>query len=290
MRLRFNGGAFAPIANPLTCGTANTEGAFLPFSNENGALAISPFTVEGCASPQFTAPPLSQSLTVVPKKGGSESNFVFTITRPQGQQYLSQMKTTLPPGLVAKIPSVPLCQEAQANAGTCPATSQVGVTQVAAGSGEPFKFNGRVYLTEHYEGAPYGLSIVTPTEAGPFNFGPITTRASINVNKTTAQVEVAIVKSFVQGGEVKGLPTIVGGIPTRIRSITVAITHPNYIINPTNCSALTGTRCWARRSARPRSCPRRSRSKTAPRSRSRRSSRPIPPGTRPRARMERASA
>ena len=39
---------------------------------------------------------------------------------------------------------------------------------------------------------------------------------------------------------VSGLPTIVGGIPTRIRSITVAITHPNYVINPTNCNALTG--------------------------------------------------
>ena len=107
-------------------------------------LRESPFTVEGCASPQFTAPPLSQSIAVTPKNGGSESNFTFTITRPQGQQYLAQMKTVLPPGVVAKIPSVPLCPEAQANAGTCPSTSQVGVVQVAAGSGEPFTFNGEV--------------------------------------------------------------------------------------------------------------------------------------------------
>ncbi|HTZ88562.1 MAG TPA: hypothetical protein VMB05_18010, partial [Solirubrobacteraceae bacterium] len=227
--------------NPVSCGAAAAEAAFLPFSLENGTLTPpSAFTVEGCASPQFSAPPLAQSLSVAPKQGGSESNFVFTITRPQGQQYLSQMSTKLPPGLVAKIPSVPLCSEALANAGTCPATSAIGATEVASGSGEPFHFKGKVYLTEGYEGAPYGLSIVTPTEAGPFNFGPIVTRAKINVEKTTAQVEVTIVRSFVQGQNVSGLPTIVGGIPTRIRSITVAITHPNYIINPTNCSVLNG--------------------------------------------------
>ncbi len=151
------------------------------------------------------------------------------------------MKTVLPPGVVAKIPSVPLCPEANANAGTCPSTSRIGFVQVASGSGtQPYTFTGEVFLTEHYEGAPYGLDIVTPTAAGPFNFGPVNTRAKINVNPNTAQVEVTILKSTVQGSTVSGLPTIVGGIPTRIRSITVAITHSNYVINPTNCNALKG--------------------------------------------------
>lgn len=240
LTLHFNGGNFAPIANPISCEISALATEFLPFSRAVPALGSSPFSTTGCASPQFTAPPLAQSLVVTPGTGGSTSNFSFTIARPQGEQYLSQMKTVLPPGLVAKIPSVPRCAEALANAGNCPSTSQIGTVQVQAGSGTPFNFNGKVFLTEKYEGGAYGLDIVTPTEAGPFNFGPINTRAKISVNEHTAQVEVTVVKSFVQGAAVSGLPTIVGGIPTRIRSITVSITHPNYIINPTNCAALRG--------------------------------------------------
>ena len=90
------------------CGTATSTVSRFPTAGKRSARS-SPFTVGSCPVPQFTAPPLSQSLAVFPKKGGSESNLVFTITRPQGQQYLGQMKTVLPPGVVAKIPSVPLC-------------------------------------------------------------------------------------------------------------------------------------------------------------------------------------
>jgi hypothetical protein len=146
------------------------------------------------------------------------------------------MSTTLPPGVTAKIPSVPRCPEAQANAGTCPETSLIGAVRVTAGSGVPYPFMGKVYLTERYEGAPYGLSIVVPTAAGPFNFGNTVTRAKIEVNPITARVTVAVVRSFVQGATVGGLPTIVGGVPIRMRELTVSINRPNYILNPTNCS------------------------------------------------------
>jgi hypothetical protein len=238
--LHLNGGAFAPIANPLTCGPVAAAVVFQPFSGQPGASLESPFNIENCASPQFAAPPISQSTSTEPPIGGAESNFTFTLTRPEGQQYLSQMSTMLPPGVVAKIPSVPRCAEAQANAGTCSAASQVGTVQIKAGSGEPFPFNGKVYLTEKYEGAPYGLSIVVPTAAGPFNFGNVVSRAKITVNQNTAQVGVALTKSFVPGhaGAVSGLPTIVQGIPTRIREITVNINRPNYLLNPTSCSPL----------------------------------------------------
>jgi hypothetical protein len=242
--LHLNGGAFAPIANPLSCGTTTSRAEFLPFTGSPGAIFEPPFTTEHCAAPQFAAPPLSQSTSLQPGIGGGEGNFTFTVTRPEGQQYLAQMKTKLAPGVVAKIPSVTQCGEAQANAGTCSAASQIGNVQVKAGSGEPFPFNGTVYLTEHYEGAPYGLSIVVPTAAGPFNFGNVVTRAKIEVNPITAQVEVTVFKSFVPHGNgttttVSGLPTIVSGIPIRIREITVNVNRPNYILEPTNCSPLT---------------------------------------------------
>jgi hypothetical protein len=241
--LHFNGGPFAPIANPLACGTANAQAVFTPFANPaTTVLSASPFTTVGC--PGF-AP--TQSTSAIPNTAGAESNFTFTLVRPQGQQYIQQMSTTLPPGVVAKIPSVTPCAEAQANAGTCSEASLIGAVRVTAGSGEPYPFMGKVYLTEHYEGAPYGLSVVVPTAAGPFNFGNTVTRAKIEINPTSARVTVAVVKSFVQGATTSGVPTIVGGIPIRMRELTVSINRPNYILNPTNCSefqtetALTST-------------------------------------------------
>jgi hypothetical protein len=225
--LHFNGGSFAPIANPLKCETGKIKSEFTPFS---GSL-ISPsfeeeFKTENCASPQF-AP--SQSAFVVPATGGTDTGLVFSLTRPEGQQYLEKVTTVLPPGLVGKIPTVPLCTEAQAAAtqssgAGCPLASQIGTVTATAGSGEPYPFNGAVYLTGPYEGAPYGLAFKVPVVAGPFNLGEEISRAKISVEPYSARVVVT-----------STLPTIRGGIPTRLRSLTVSVNRPNYIVNPTNC-------------------------------------------------------
>jgi hypothetical protein len=225
LTLHLRGGGLAPIANPLQCGSATTTAAFVPYSLPLTSVSplVAPFNVSGCPSPlPFN---WAQSSATVPTTGGAVSAYTFTLSRPDGQQYLEKTSVTLPPGLVAKIPSVALCAEAQANAGTCPVASKVGVVLAEAGSGSPFPFSGNVYLTEKYQGAPYGLSIVVPVVAGPFNLGTEVTRSKIEVNPNTARVTVNTPK----------VPTIRGGIPVRLRTLKVAITAPNYILNPTNC-------------------------------------------------------
>ncbi len=138
---------------------------------------------------------------------------------------MKTLSTTLPPGVYAKIPTVPtLCNEAQAKAGACPAASLVGTVTAKAGSGTPFAFGGLVYLTGPDEGAPYGLNFQVPVVAGPFNLGQETTHAKIEVNPNTARVVVS-----------SPVPTIRAGIPTRIRELTVNLTRANYAVNPTNC-------------------------------------------------------
>jgi hypothetical protein len=227
IKLHFGRGALTPIANPLSCGSASTEGNFMPFTGNPAKIVNSSFTPSGCPNPlpfSLTQGTVNQTTTA-----GGHTNYTFNLNREDGQQYLQRVQTTLPPGVVGAIPSVTLCTEAQANTVTCPATSQIGTAAASSGSGAaPYHFgNGIVYLTGPYNGAPYGLEIVVPAVAGPFNLGPAVTRAMINVNETTGRVTTSAY-----------IPTIVGGIPTRIRNLSVSINKQGFLYNPTNCGAL----------------------------------------------------
>jgi hypothetical protein len=84
-----------------------------------------------------------------------------------------------------------------------------------------------------YKGAPFGLSIVVPAIAGPFDLGNVVVRAAIYIDPHTAQVTVTT----------DPLPQIIDGVPTDIRTINAVIDRPGFTFNPTNCSpmAVTGT-------------------------------------------------
>src|SRR5580692_1328432 len=234
LTLHFKGGARAPLANPLACGAVQPAAAITPYGGEPATSAATPgFVIDsngaggGCPAPlPFT---LTQSLLPQsPAQAGAYDPATFSLARGDGQQYLSKLATTLPPGLLGAIPSVSLCGEAAANAGTCAATSQIGTVAVAAGAGsEPYTFTGRAYLTGSYAGAPYGLSIVVPAVAGPYNLGEVVTRAGIAVGLYSGRVTVT-----------STLPTIVGGVPLRLKSVNVAVNRAKFLFNPTNCGAL----------------------------------------------------
>jgi hypothetical protein len=226
LTLHFNRGALTSVANPLICGTPTGSSSFTPVATEGVPAAAGEFGVPitGCASSiPFS---LSQSTQYEPPSAAGHSAYTFNLTRPEGQQYLEKVKTTLPSGLVGEIPAVTLCGEPQAQEGTCGAASRIGTATVTAGSGSsPYAFSGPVYMTGPYNGAPFGLSIAVPAVAGPFNLGLVKTRSTINVNQTTARVTAETT-----------LPTIVGGIPIRLRSLSVNVNRQGFLLNPTNCS------------------------------------------------------
>jgi hypothetical protein len=230
LTLKFERGVLAPVANPLLCGNAGGTASFEPTSapgtTHTDAFAL---PITGCAA---TPPPFNptQSTANSNGNGGASTNFTFNLARNDGEQYVGSVKTTLPPGLVGKIPSAERCSPAAAESETaaCPAGSKIGTATVLAGSGpSPFSFSGPVYLTSAIKGAPYGLSIKVPAVAGPFNLGTVVTVATINVNPTTAQVIVEAT-----------MPKIRGSIPLRIRNISVAVNKSGFMINPTNCAKL----------------------------------------------------
>ncbi len=224
--LTTTGGPRAPLANPLSCGSASVESSFTPYTGGAASLHSTPFTTTGCASSQFS---LSQGTANSSSTAGAYTSFTFNLQRPTGQQYLSELRTVLPAGLVGAIPSVPLCGEPQAQKGECPATSNVGTATVHVGAGsEPYEFSGPVSLTGPYNGSPYGLSIPVEAAAGPFDLGRVTTRVGIGVDPYTGRVIAT-----------SSLPTIVEGVPLRLQSLSVAINRSSFLLNPTNCGPLS---------------------------------------------------
>ncbi len=233
IKLKFKGGALAPIANPLTCGAATTNATFVPYTGNPAALSplVPTFTVDSngvggaCASPLPFV--LSQSTESLPTTGGAPTSFTFNLARADGQQYLSHVTTSLPLGLVGKIPAVTQCPEPQAAQGACSAESRIGTATTTAGAGSaPVQFSGPVYLTGPYAGAPYGMVTVVPATVGPFSLGNVIVRSKIDVNPYTSQVTVS-----------SEVPTIFKGIPLRMKTLSLAINGQGFLVNPTNCAA-----------------------------------------------------
>jgi hypothetical protein len=225
LKISLDRGVLTSVANPLICGEPKGAASFTPVAagvaTASNAFGVS---VTGCAaSIPFS---LSQSTAYEPPSAAGHSSYSFSLTRPEGQQYLQKVSTTLPSGVVGEIPAVTLCGEPQAAQGTCGSASKIGTATVTAGSGSsPYTFSGPVYMTGPYNGAPFGLSIAVPAVAGPFNLGTIVTRSTININPTTARVTAESV-----------LPTIVKGIPIRLRSLNVDVNRQGFLLNPTNCA------------------------------------------------------
>jgi hypothetical protein len=234
LTLHFRGENQAPLANPLSCGAAEPAATIAPYGGEAPAsAATSGFVVDGNGAGGPCAESLPFSLTQslapqAPAQAGAYDPATFSLSRPGGQQYLSKVSTTLPAGLLGSISSVPLCGEPAANEGKCPASSEIGTVSVTAGAGaEPYELTGHAYLTGPYGSAPYGLSVVVPAVAGPYNLGEVKTRGGITVGMYNGRVTVTAM-----------LPTIVEGVPLRLQSLNVAVNRSKFLFNPTSCGPL----------------------------------------------------
>ncbi len=226
----FKGGPRAPLVNPSTCGLFTTTSDLAPWSapfSGPDATPSSSFNITGCGDPNTFAPSFTAGSQN--PQAGAYSPFVLSFQRTDQDQFFSGLSVSLPPGVTAKLAGVPLCSDSDASAGTCPAGSQVGTVQSGAGAGsQPLFLPGAAYLTGPYKGAPYGLAVVVPAVAGPYNLGTVVVRQALYVDPTTAQV-TAVSDPF---------PTQLDGIPLRLRRVDVDLNRPDFMINPTNCNPM----------------------------------------------------
>jgi hypothetical protein len=245
-RLVFSGGAQAALTTPPSCGVYATMTDFTPWSSPATPdfLSANAFSLtagpEGsaCSSPLPFAPTLTAGVTT--DQAGGYTGFSMLLSRGDGQQRIEGLQFKAPPGLSGVLASVPLCEEPLAAQGACSSASQIGHTIVGAGAGpaplyipEAGQPPAPIYLTGPYKGAPFGLSIVVPVIAGPFNLGTVVVRAAISIDPHTAQIVVTT----------DPLPQVLAGVPTDLRQISAVIDRGGFMINPTNCSpmAFSGT-------------------------------------------------
>ncbi|MFI5005342.1 MAG: hypothetical protein ACHQE6_10050, partial [Solirubrobacterales bacterium] len=243
VELHFFGGDRAPLTTPQACGAYTTTGTFTPWSESATVSSSSTFNIttgpngKPCSSPPPFQPTLTAGTTSI--QAGGFTPFVMTMGRADGEQNLQAIKLKMPLGMSGTLSTVQLCGEEQANLGTCGPESLIGETIVSVGvGGDPFTVTGgKVYITGPYRGAPFGLSIVNPAKAGPFDLGKVIVRARIDVDPETAALTITTDNE----GPYK-IPTIIQGIPLQIRHVNVNINRPNFTFNATNCnpSAITG--------------------------------------------------
>jgi hypothetical protein len=225
LKLHLRGGERALLANPTTCGAATTSSILEPWSAPftPNASPSSYYEVTGCAAAPLKPGFLAGSVNAI---AGAPTAFTLTVTRGAGEPYLAKIQAHTPPGLSAKLSGVSPCEESLAATGACAQASRIGTSEVAAGAGsQPLYMPGDIYLTGPYEGAPFGLSIVTNAQAGPLSLGRVVIRARIDIDPATAELTITT----------DPLPQIVLGVPLRIQLVSLALDRPDFILNPTSC-------------------------------------------------------
>jgi hypothetical protein len=238
-KLNLFGGRRGALATPNACGAPNTNVSLAPWDGLGATSFSKPFTTStGCVSgftPAFEAGTVSA-------QAGAYAPFTLSFSRGDSEENFAGATVTLPPGLIGKIAGVAQCSDAQlaAAAGksgvaeqaspSCPAGSLIGTVQTTAGPGpSPVSVSGKAYLTGPYKGGPYGIAVVVPAVAGPYDLGTVVIRQSLRIDQRDAHVTDTS----------DPFPTILQGVPLRIKSVNVTLDRPGFTFNPTSCEPKT---------------------------------------------------
>jgi hypothetical protein len=236
LKVNLDSGPRAALTTPETCGTYYTRIEMTPWSSNKPVSIKSPIEInEGCNTGGFNP---GINVGAVNPLGGRYSPFTFQVIRQDGEQNISRIEATFPPGEVAKLAGVPLCPEAALAAGACPAASKIGTVTVGAGVGanptyipEAGRPPSSIYLAGPYKGTGYSLVVQVPAQAGPLDVGVVNSRVSLGIDPSTVQVTT---KS-------DPLPQLLEGIPVTYRDIRVEVNRPDFTLNPTSCDPMKVT-------------------------------------------------
>jgi hypothetical protein len=247
LETRFREGPRAPLVTPGQCGTYTAKAVQTPWANPGSSIVTTAqFEIasgpgdSGCPSSQAGLAPGFSAGTVT-NKAGSFSPFNLRVTRNDGEQELTDLSATLPPGLTGKLAGVDRCPDAVIAAArdktgreelatpSCPASAQIGQVEVGAGVGPALTYvSGKVFLAGPFEGDPFSAVVLAPGVVGPFDVGNVVVREGLALDPTTTEVTV-------DGSDADSIPHILKGVPLRLRDLRLSVDRPGFILNPTSC-------------------------------------------------------
>jgi hypothetical protein len=236
----------ALTATPTHCALYAADSIFFPWNDKLAEQHSQPFISIDSGPGGGACPGMKRAFEPRLVAGmsnpaaGDFSNFTLRLDRDDGDQFLGDLNFKMPPGLSGYLRGITYCPDGaiqtaaqrlgreELASASCPASSEIGTSNVAAGPGtHPFHAVGKMYLAGPFQGAPLSLVAITPALAGPYDYGTVVVRVAVHVDERTAQV-TAISDT---------VPSIIGGVPIRMRSIQVNINKPEFMINPTSCRA-----------------------------------------------------
>ena len=157
----------------------------------------------------------------------------------------------MPPGFTGDLRGITYCPEAAIAAAAAEPRAapsrrpraarpprQIGTTNVAAGPGSPPVPRGRQDVPGGaVQGRAARLVAITPALAGPYDYGVVVVRVALHVDPLTPRSRAVS----------DTVPSIIGGIPIRMRSIQVNIDKPELHDQPDQLLALLGRLAGDRR-------------------------------------------
>ena len=162
------------LATPTQCGAYPVTTTFTPWDSSLGTQTSTQFFTldsgpNGAACPGPVRPfnPSFEAASAG-NTAGAHSPFAVEVTRNDGDQNLTGLTVTTPPGFAATLKGIPYCPQsalaqlansnysglAEQAFSACPAASQIGTAVAGAGAGtHPLYTPGKVYLAGPYKGA-----------------------------------------------------------------------------------------------------------------------------------------
>jgi hypothetical protein len=252
-KLHFREGARSPLASPPACGTYKAKAVLSPWSGGPPITTTSAFQIitgpnEG-PCPSGGLPPFKPGLIAgtINNRAGSFSPFNLRMFRSDSEQEITRFSIKLPPGITGKLAGIPYCTDAQIAAAkartgphggqeeldspSCPKASEIGRTLAGAGVGPSLTYApGKIYLAGPYNGSNLSMVAITAGVVGPFDIGTVVIRQAFKIDPETAEV-------FIDSTGSDPIPHIIRGIPVHLRDIRAYVDKPDFVLNPTDCSA-----------------------------------------------------
>jgi hypothetical protein len=177
-------------------------------------------------SPAQVAPSPELTVAATTTRARADVGLRADVHSPAGTPPARTVTLTLPDGLLGRLTSVPFCEDAQARQGRCPPASRLGTSQlVVQTAGGTATLSGTLALAGPGDGALVRMVLSLPAASAVPGAGRLVRLAAVGLGERNGRISVRVT-----------LPTAIRGVPVSVRRLSLDISRPGFLFNPSGCS------------------------------------------------------